>query len=338
MNRLAIIVLNWNGADDSMKCIDSLLASRAQVPDIILVDNASSDDSIERLKGHVNKFPKSSIHFIKNEINSGYSGGNNVGFRYALERDYEYIGTLNPDAVADSGWTSALVDELDQHPEAGIATGILARSDREHTDSTGDFYTTWGIPSPRGRDKKLSLAPQQPEEVFGSTGGGFVARADMLREIGLFDEKFFMYFEDVDLCFRAQLAGYTIRYTPKAIAYHKISASTNKVPGLAINNTFKNLPVLFIKNVPLRLMPTIWPRFTLAYFLILGNAIVHGKGRYALSGWIKKFTLIPHALRERNRIQSTRKVSDEYIRSIILHDIPPEQTGMRAFRKFFTGK
>lgn len=334
-SRVAIVVLNWNCAADTITCIESLLA-QTLVPNIIVVDNFSSDNSIKVLEAFVSTHPECVL--IKNSLNSGYTGGNNVGFCNALKHHYAYIGTLNPDAVADKHWVSSLTGELERHKDTGIATGLILSRDGSTVDTSGEFYYTWGIPGPRLRGANTAKAPSQPEYVFGTTGGGFIARKDMLRTVGLFDEKFFMYFEDVDLCFRAQLAGYKVRYTPNAVAYHKISVSTNKVPGLAIHNTFKNLPILFIKNVPLGLMPTILPRFTLAYVLILGNAIAHGKGKYALSGCLKKFILIPHALRERKRIQSSRKVSDEYISSVILHDIPPEQTGLRKFRKFFTGK
>lgn len=333
-HRLAIIVLNWNGADDAIACIESLAGQKSDVPDVILVDNNSHDDSVSVLEKYTAS-SKAAIHFIKNGVNSGFTGGNNVGFRYALKQGYEYIGTLNPDATADENWTGSLVSELKIYTDAGIATGILARSDQKYIDTTGEQYSAWGVPSPRGRDGLLADAPKEAEYIFGSTGGGFIARADMLREIGLFDEKFFMYFEDVDFCFRAQLAGYKVRYAPKAIAYHKLSASTNKVPGLAVYNTFKNLPMLYVKNMPLALWPNTYPRFVLSYTLILGNAVVRGSGAPAVKGWLKSWLLIPHMFTERRRIQKTKKVSASYIDSIILHDIPPEQTGLRKFRDFF---
>lgn len=338
MNQTAIVVLNWNSFDDTINCIESLI-SQTTVPDIIVVDNNSSDNSKDMLQSYVSENDNSQVTLILNSVNSGYSGGINVGIRDALDKDYHYIGTLNPDAIADRHWTSELLQTLTSTKQpCGIATGLMAKSNHTSIDTTGEQYSIWGIPGPRFRDQPIDIAPNTIEYIFASTGGGFIARANIFRDIGLFDEKFFMYFEDVDLCFRAQLAGYKIRYTPKAIAYHKISASTNKVPGLAVYNTFKNLPILFIKNVPLKLMPIIWPRFTLAYFLIMGNAIKNGSGKYAIKGWLKKFTLLPYALRERKRIQSNAKVSADYIKSIILHDIPPEQTGLRKFRAFFTGK
>ena len=337
MNRLAIIVLNWNGADDAIGCMESLLQQTTPL-DIVLVDNNSQQDSINELEAFVKQKETNHIIFLKNTVNSGYSGGNNFGFTYALKQGYDYIGTLNPDAVADKNWAKNLVADLGKKSDVGIAGGILARSDKKHIDSTGDFYPTWGIPGPRGRDSLLENAPKQPEYVFGITGGGFIAKATMFRDIGLFDEKFFMYYEDVDLCFRAQLAGYRVHYTPSAIAYHKLSASTDTVPGLAVTQTFKNLPMLFIKNVPLALWPTILPRFTLAYFLIFANSFTHQRGVSALKGWLKSILLLSHAFHQRRNIQSSKRVDNQYVSSIILHDIPPEQTGLRKFRSMFTGK
>lgn len=338
MTRVAIVVLNWNGADDAMVCMDSLLA-QTMPTDIILVDNDSHDDSVVVLEKYIAAHSEAPIRFIKNPVNSGFTGGNNVGFHSALAEDYDYIGTLNPDATADAKWVEQLVEELEAHSGTGIATGILARSDQEHVDTTGDFYTTWGIPSPRGRDSLLVDAPSQSEYVFGSTGGGFIAKREVLQTIGFFDEKFFMYFEDVDFCFRAQLAGYKVRYTPRAIAYHKLSASTNKVPGLAVYNTFKNLPMVFIKNVPLGLWWMVLPRFSLAYLLILGHAIARGRGTPATKGWLMSIVYLPHSLWKRHKIQSSRHVSTKYINSSIMHDIPPEQTGLRKFRdSFMRGK
>ena len=333
-----MIVLNWNGADDSIACIDSLCAQHADIPDIILVDNASSDDSVERFEEYIVQHKKTHIQLIKSETNTGFAGGINQGVTAALERGYEYIGTLNPDATADENWTRALIDELERHKDAGLIGGQLQRSDKKTLDSTGDFYTTWGIPGPRGRGQSVETAPTESEAVFGITGGGFIARAELFQTVGLFDEAFFMYFEDVDLCFRAQLRGFKIRYTPRAIAYHKISASTNKVPGLAVKQTFKNLPLLFWKNVPRGLMPVILPRFFISYTLILGHAIAKGHSGPALDGFFRSLALLPHALRERKKIQSSRTVNDDYIDSIILHDIPPEQTGLRKFRAIFTGR
>ena len=334
MNSLAIIVLNWNGADDTLNCVESLQQQTLR-PEIIIVDNNSSDDSVERFEDHVKSQKKDAPILIKNSQNLGFAGGINTGLVYARKQGFEYIGVLNPDAIADKKWCQALVDELSSHPKCGIATGILQRRDGKTLDTTGDFYTTWGLPGPRNRDEPVENAPSKPGEVFGATGGGAIYRAAMFDDIDMFDEDFFMYYEDVDLSFRAQLAGWKVRFTPKAIAYHKVGASSKKVPGLAVYNTFKNLPLVFIKNVPGKLFWYIGLRFFLTYWLIFASAVRHGNGWPAFKGMLASIIRKPAAYKKRLNIQKNHKVSVNYIRSII-HDGPlPNQTGLLKFKRFF---
>ena len=337
MNSLAIIVLNWNSADDTLNCVESLQQQTLR-PEIIIVDNNSSDDSVERFEDHVKSQKKDAPILIKNSQNLGFAGGINTGLVYARKQGFEYIGVLNPDAIADKKWCRALVDELSSQPKCGIVTGILQRRDGKTLDTTGDFYTTWGLPGPRNRDEPVKNAPSKPGEVFGATGGGAIYRAAIFDDIDMFDEDFFMYYEDVDLSFRAQLAGWKVRFTPKAIAYHKIGASSKKVPGLAVYNTFKNLPLVFIKNVPGKLFWYIGLRFFLTYWLIFASAVRHGNGWPAFKGILASIIRKPAAYRKRWSIQKNRKVPVDYIRSIIHEGPLPNQTGLLKFRKFFTGK
>ena len=333
-NNLAIIVLNWNGADDALECINSL-AQQTLKPTIIVVDNHSHDDSVMRFEQYQTEHPSVNCTIIANDKNLGFAGGINTGLVYAREQGFEYIGVLNPDAVADKKWCRALVDELSSQPKCGIATGILQRRDGKTLDTTGDFYTTWGLPGPRNRDEPVKNAPSKPGEVFGATGGGAIYRAAIFDDIDMFDEDFFMYYEDVDLSFRAQLAGWKVRFTPKAIAYHKVGASSKKVPGLAVYNTFKNLPLVFIKNVPGKLFWYIGLRFFLTYWLIFASAFRHGNGWPAFKGILASIIRKPAAYHKRWSIQKNRKVSVNYIRSII-HDGPlPNQTGLLKFKRFF---
>ena len=334
MNSLAIIVLNWNGADDTLNCVESLQQQTLR-PEIIIVDNNSSDDSVERFEDHIKSQKKDAPILIKNSQNLGFAGGINTGLIYAKEHNFEYIGVLNPDAIADKKWCRAIVDELSAHLDCGIATGIMQRCDGKTLDTTGDFYTTWGLPGPRNRDEPVENAPSKHGEVFGATGGGAIYRAAIFDDIDMFDEDFFMYYEDVDLSFRAQLAGWKVRFTPKAIAYHKVGASSKKVPGLAVYNTFKNLPLVLIKNVPGKLFWYIGLRFFLTYWLIFASAVRHSNGWPAFKGILASIIRKPAAYHKRWSIQKNRKVPVNYIRSII-HDGPlPNQTGLLKFRKFF---
>ena len=337
MNSLAIIVLNWNGADDTLNCVESLQQQTLR-PEIIIVDNNSSDDSVERFEDHIKSQKKDAPILIKNSQNFGFAGGINTGLIYAKEHNFEYIGVLNPDAIADKKWCRTLVDELSTHLDCGIATGIMQRRDGKTLDTTGDFYTTWGLPGPRNRDEPVKNAPSKPGEVFGATGGGAIYRAAIFDDIDMFDEDFFMYYEDVDLSFRAQLAGWKVRFTPEAIAYHKVGASSKKVPGLAVYNTFKNLPLVFIKNVPRQLFWYIGIRFFITYWLIFASAVRHGNGWPAFKGILASIIRKPAAYKKRLNIQKNRKVSVDYIRSIIHSGPLPNQTGLLKFRKFFKYK
>jgi len=334
MNRLAIIVLNWNGSDDAIECIKSL-TSQTLKPTIIIVDNNSSDNSVDIFESYIAFHQKEDITLIKNPRNLGFAAGINTGLRYALTQKFEFVGVLNPDAVADIDWCRSLLSELAGHNDCGIVTGLLARRDGKTIDSSGDFYTTWGLPGPRGRDEPIKNAPDKPGEVFGATGGGAIYRAEIFDDIDMFDEDFFMYYEDVDLSFRAQLAGWKVRFTPKAVAYHKVGASSKKVPGLAVYNTFKNLPLVFIKNVPGKLFWYIGLRFFLAYWLIFASAVRHGSGWPALKGVLGSIIHKPAAYHKRVSIQRSRRVSVDYIHGII-HDGPlPNQTGLLKFKRFF---
>lgn len=333
-NNLAIIVLNWNGADDALECINSL-AQQTLKPTIIVVDNHSHDDSVMRFEQYQTEHPSVDCTIIANNNNLGFAGGINTGLVYAREQGFKYIGVLNPDAIADKNWCRALVDELSSQPKCGIATGILQRRDGKTLDTTGDFYTTWGLPGPRNRDEPIENAPSKPGEVFGATGGGAIYRAAIFDDIDMFDEDFFMYYEDVDLSFRAQLAGWKVRFTPEAIAYHKVGASSKKVPGLAVYNTFKNLPLVFIKNVPRQLFWYIGIRFFLTYWLIFASAVRHSNGWPAFKGMLASIIRKPAAYHKRWSIQKNRKVPVDYIRSIIHSGPLPNQTGLLKFRKFF---
>lgn len=334
MNSLAIIVLNWNGADDALECVESLQKQTLR-PTIIIVDNNSSDDSVERFEDYVRNQKKHAPILIKNDQNLGFAGGINTGLTYAREYGFEFVGVLNPDAVADKNWCKSLVTELGKHSTCGIATGLLLRRDGKTIDSSGDFYTTWGLPGPRNRDDPVANAPAKAGEVFGATGGGSIYRAAIFNDITMFDEVFFMYYEDVDLSFRAQLAGWKVRYTPLAIAYHKVGESSKKIPGLAVYNTFKNLPLLFIKNVPRSLFWSIGIRFLLTYWLIFFSAIRHGNGLPALRGMIASLRRQPAAYKKRRAIQQSRKATASYIKSIIHKGPLPNQTRLLKVRRIF---
>lgn len=337
MNSLAISIIVWNNADDAIECANSLLAQTvADRLTILFVDNDSDESTVEQLEAYISSLSRDNVSMIHTGYNGGTAGGFTAATKWAESQGVKYIGALNADAVADSKWVESLLAELEQNPDAGIAAGVVLDREGQSIDSTGEFYALWGIPGPRGRDKPTSETPAESEYIFGATGGAYLCRTSMYKIVGYYDEKMFMYYEDIDFSFRAQLYGYKVRYSPSAVVYHKRGASSGTVPGLAVYNTFKNLPLVYLKNVPKELLGTIGIRFFTAYKLILLNAIARGNGVPALKGWFASVRLLGYALKQRKMIQSHNTVNAAYISSIIVHDIPPEQTGLRKFRSLIT--
>lgn len=335
MSSIAIIILNWNGVNDTLLCLNSLLKQSYKDFKIVVVDNGSTDNSKKLLEEYQKKNPEK-INLIYNPKNFGFAGGVNTGIEWALNDNFEYVALFNNDAEADKDWLKQLVEAVKPR-EIGISTGLLLHGDGKTIDSTGDWYTTWGLPFPRNRNDKTVNAPSGGY-VFSASGGASLYKTSLLKEIGMFDEDLFAYYEDTDISFRTQLAGYKIIYNPKAIAYHKQGATSKKIPGFTVYQTFKNLPILFIKNVPRKLLFTIGIKFYFAYYLMLFNAIAKGSGKYAIKGSWMSFILGFKKLKERKYIQKHAKVSPNYIKKLLWNDLPPDQTGLRKLRKFFTGK
>jgi GT2 family glycosyltransferase len=257
----------------------------------VVVDNGSRDDSVAYIR---EKYP--SVHLIEHAHNKGFAGGVNAGIRWAIHNGFEFVALLNNDAVAEQDWLKHLLATLDSNPEVGIATPKFLDSNKEHFDSTGDIYTTWGLPYPRGRGEPVSDKYDSQTEIFGASGGASLYRAKMLEDIGLFDEDFFAYYEDVDLSFRAQLAGWKVRYVPTALAYHEVGATSALVKGFTTYQALKNYPWMLWKNVPLSLLPTILPRFLLAYNAVFWSSVAKGRGWPALKGSFVSLVLLPKKL------------------------------------------
>lgn len=324
--KVYVVIPNWNGADRIRACLDSLRSQTLQ-HEVIVVDNGSVDESVKIIEKH---YPN--ILLIRHPKNLGFTGGVNAGINKAMEMGAEYVALLNNDAVADNDWLKNLVDFMDKHDKAGIATSKICDEKKTHLDSTGDLYTIWGLPFPRGRGEEYSDKYDKQTWIFAASGGASIYRTKMLEEIGLFDDDFFAYYEDVDISFRAQLAGWKVAYVPDAIVYHQIGATSGAIKGFTTYHTLKNLPLLLWKNVPWALMPKVWPRLAIAYSAIAGRALLRGQFGPFFKGILIGTLLWPKKLVQRNNIQRNRKVSAEYINSMITHDLPPNAHKLRALR------
>lgn len=332
MPSVLIVVLNWNGADDTIECVSSLVKMPKDDYSILVIDNDSEISDFKKLDA-IRSNPK--LKIIRNRKNLGFAGGVNTGIRYAIQNDYELVALFNNDAVVDPNWLQALKRAFSVDSSILAVTGLLLHKDGKTIDTTGDYYSIWGMPFPRSRGQHNQAAPDSGY-VFGATGGATLYKTLLFKEIGLFDETFFAYYEDVDISFRAQLAGYKVYYTKDAIAYHKQGATSSKIPGFTVYQTFKNIPLLYAKNVPLGLLLPVGIRLFVLYWLIFVNAIKNGTGKYALKGWSASIWYFgTKALWNRFYIQSRKKVSSRSIKDLLWPSLPPEQTGIRKLLSVF---
>jgi GT2 family glycosyltransferase len=279
--------------------------------EVILVDNASTDGSQALVEEH---YPE--VQLLALDRNRGLTGGNNAGFRAAQG---EILVSLNNDTEADSRFIEALAVALQEHPEAGMVACKMLLFDRRDTlHSAGDGYGVDGIPFNRGVWQRDEGQFDEPGWIFGGCGGAVAYRRAMLDGVGAFDESFFMYCEDVDLNWRAQLAGWRCWYTPRGVVYHKLSATGGG--SLASFYTGRNTLLVIAKNYPEKLLRRYWPKVLHAQWRITQEALRAWRGKAArarLRGQLAGLFGWPRMLRARRAIQAARRVSDEYIESIL---------------------
>jgi len=309
----SVIIPNWNGSAHLPVCLRALRRQTypADCFEIILVDNASTDGSPALV---ARDYPE--VRILLLERNVGLTGAGNAGIRAA--RGHVLV-MLNNDTEAHPRWLEALAQALMAHPEAGMAASKLLLFDRRDViHSAGDFYRTDGIPGNRGVWERDDGRFDQSEYVFGACGGAAAYRRTMLNDIGLFDEDLFMYCEDVDLNWRAQLAGYRCVFAPEAIVYHKLSA-TGGGPVASFYTGRNTLYVLF-KDYPGTLWRRYWRAVIRAQLKITMDALRAWRGlaaRARLRGQLAGLWRLPMALRKRPDVQRTRRVSDAYLESIL---------------------
>lgn len=327
MNKPVVVIPNLNGGEELLDALDSLHKQTLQ-PHIIVVDNASTDGSADKALA---RYPD--VELVRHTKNKGYAGGVNPGLRRAIELGAAYVAPFNDDAVAETDWLEKLVANLEAHPERGSVACKVLKSDGKTIDSTGDYVTVWGLPYPRGRNEIDSGQYDDMDEIFAASGAASLFRVEALKKIGLFDESFFAYYEDVDLGFRLQNAGWKVGYEPRAVVYHKIGMTSGRMKGFTTYQTLKNLPLLVWKNMPFLLLFRVLPRFYLAYWLFFGRAILRGHAWAAAKGVAMSIFWLFWKLPEILILDTKRRVSTRYIWSMLHHDLPPNTGALRSLRK-----
>jgi len=305
------VIPNWNGERFLHLCLGSLHEQSFEDFETVLVDNASSDGSLQLVE---RDFPE--VRVISLRENRGFSAAVNAGIETS---EATYVALLNNDTEVDPGWLEALVRAAERHPEAGLfASKLVDFYDRRVLDGAGDALRLSGLPYRLGHGERDRGQFDAPAYVFSACGAAALYRRGMLDEIGLFDEDFVSYCEDGDLSFRAQLAGYRCFYVPDAVVYHMGSASTGgKRSATATRLGTRNSLSLLVKNLPLSAAPHILPFFVLGQIARLLTAAATGTLRAHLEGLAGAWHHLPLMLKKRREIQGKKRVSDAEIRSLL---------------------
>ena len=244
--KVSVVTPNYNGEKFLKTFFESLNNDSELIGEVIIVDNGSTDNSKEYIKGNSFDFP---VKLIENNENVGFSPAVNQGI---LEAKYEYIFSLNNDTEIEKGCIGALVDLISSHDNVfSVQAKMLQYNNKELIDDVGDEYNLLAWTKKTGENHS-SNEYTEVCEIFSSCAGAALYKKSLLNEIGMFDDNFFAYMEDVDLAIRSRINGYKNLLCPDAIVYHIGSATSGsrynefKVRLAARNNVwvvYKNLPI-----------------------------------------------------------------------------------------------
>jgi GT2 family glycosyltransferase len=310
MPEISVIIVNWNGKHFLDVCLSALRRQTFRDFETIFVDNGSQDGSVEYVRS---LFPEVKIVALKNNL--GFTGGNIAGYELATG---ELIALLNNDTEAHPDWLSAIRRGARTYDDAGsFASKMLYFDNRHRIENCGFNVDIAGTTVDLGRDEWDSPKWTLPRKVFGACGGAVAYRRSMLEHIGFLDPDLFMIYEDVDLSFRAQLAGYECVYLPDAVVFHRYRSSLKMRPAMQVFFAQRNIDLVFLKNLPLRLILRSLPRRLLyecgsaLYFTKLGSGSAFVRAKLAV------LRQLPSVLAKRKAVQELRMISAREFRTLM---------------------
>ena len=319
MPKVSVVILNWNGK----KFLDVSLSSLHKVTyaslEVIVVDNHSSDGSVSYIR---RKFPW--VRLIALSHNAGFAGGNNIGFKKSTGK---YVLFLNNDTKVTPKFLEPLVAQMEKDPTIGcIQPQMRMMANDALQDEAGGYLTHCGFLYHYGYKKKHALKPyRNRREVFSIKGACMILPRLVFERIGMFDEDFFIFFEETDVCHRIWLSGFRVIYDPVTYISHVVGGdTTNKYSyQRRIYLTFKNMTCSYLKNFGFLNMFTIYPLFLLIQAGLVGSFVVKLRGDLLWAvvrayGW--NIRNIGSTLKKRKDIQATRKISDRELNKRVLYD------------------
>ncbi len=294
---ISVVIPTWNGRALLDAALQSLERQTWKNFEIVVVDNGSTDGTREMLAA---RFP--AVVQVRFPENRGFAVAVNAGVRAARGR---YVALLNNDAEAESGWLEALVGVLEGRPEVGaVASKMVSAARPDVIDSAGGAMGLFAHDIGRGEPDAPPF--DRGREILCACGGAAAYRRELFEAVGLFDETFFAWFEDVELGIRAQLAGFRCWFEPTARVRHHAHASAGKLSIPKTVFTVRNALLLFLQTMPMRRL-LVWGPVMLVWPFL--DPIFSGrKLRATARGWLAFWPLVPHALGMRRRTYARRRI------------------------------
>jgi len=330
--KVSLLIVNYNGGNVLKECLKSLENVDYPNFEVVLVDNGSSDDSVDLVK----KFERQNtrlrpvsrrdfggqakykIRLVESRSNLGFSGGNNLAFKYAKGK---YIVLLNGDTEVEPDWLTQLVKFAEKTPNAGVfASKIMFFDNKNIINSAGGLCDLFGFSPLRGTFDKDVGQFDRPDMVFYAHGAAMMIRRAVVEKIGFLDEDYFIYHEELDFCWRAWIAGYKVYYVPRAVAYHKLKQRSFYASEKRAKRQFlvkKNRISTLIKNH--KSLSLLIVSLIVNLIVSIGEILVYGfnkdfetpKGTFQAYIWnIKNFK---KDWEKRKKVQKLYKADEKYI-------------------------
>ena len=323
--KASIIIVNWNGEAHLPDCLESLNAQTFKDFETILVDNGSSDGSLEFVDSH---YPW--VKTVALPVNRGFAGGNNAGFPHASG---EYIIALNNDTEAEPTWLEELIRAIDENPAVGmVASRICSYDDHDMIDSLGVKVCSDGMSRGGFRLQRFSdLALEKIEEILLPSACAALYRRRMIETVGFFDEDFFAYCEDTDLGMRGRLAGWRAVLARDAVVYHKYSQTGGAFSPLKLYLVERNHYWVAFKTYPLTWLLAL-PVTTFLRYIEQARVVLASRGtgqQFAISdsktdyimalvrGVVDALKMLPKMRGKRRTFAATRRLGEQELGQLL---------------------
>jgi GT2 family glycosyltransferase len=327
MGRVGVVIVTANAGPLLGQALDHLSRQTLQPASVIIVDNASTDGSVDAAEQR-----HTEVEVVRLDTNVGFAAANNLAARRA--EDCEWIALLNPDAFPAPTWLEELVAAAESHPGYSFFASRLDAADASTLDGRGDSYhvSGWAWQRDHGAPR-TDVEEGPPHEVFSPCAAAAMYRREAFLEAGGFDERFFCYAEDTDLSFRLRLAGHRCLYVPQALVEHVGSATTGRESDFGIYHAHRNLVWTYFKNMP---SPLVWlylPQHVLMNLLVIAWFSARGHPRAILRAKVDALKGLRAALKQRPAVQATRVRSVADLRRSMARGISGYWNALRLARR-----